>query len=72
MVRYKQVAGLEPAPWAAQLGSIRASKKHVVERCRLTNDGYGMSVSYTLEDPVYVPAPVTVTGECRKVADHEL
>ena len=35
----------------------------------LTDGGYRMDVSYTIEDPVYLTRPVTVTGEYQKVAD---
>jgi hypothetical protein len=62
----------EPTPWGSATGIDSSNQKHVVERYKLTDDGYGMTVSYTLEDPVYLTAPVTVTGQYRKVADHEL
>ena len=43
----------------------------MTERYRLTEDGFGMQVSYTIEDPVYLAEPATQEGSYRKVSDHE-
>ena len=43
----------------------------MTERYRLTEDGFGMQVSYTIEDPVSLAEPATQEGSYRKVLGHE-
>src|SRR5690606_41738896 len=40
-------------------------------RYKLTPDGYGMEVEYTIDDPEDLLEPVTVRGEYRKIDDIE-
>lgn len=58
--------------WGLERGIDSSTQKRVVERFKLTNDGQGMTVSYTVEDPEYLSRPVTRTGRYQKIADHEL
>jgi hypothetical protein len=58
--------------WGNERGIDSSAQKRVVERFTLTDDGLGMTVSYTLEDPVYLSAPVTRSGRYTKIAEHEL
>ncbi len=63
--------GFSATPWGNHRGLDSSDLKRVVERYRLTDDGYAMSVSYTIEDPVYLSEPITVEGEYRKYSDFE-
>jgi hypothetical protein len=63
--------GFAATPWGNSRGLDSSAQKRVVERYRLHEDGYGMDVSYTITDPVYLRAPVTVTGSYNKAADFE-
>jgi hypothetical protein len=63
--------GFAATPWGNHRGLDSSDQKRVVEQYKLTDDGYGMRVSYTIEDPVYLTRPVTVEGEYRKSADFE-
>ena len=60
-----------PTTWGATRGLDSSGQKRVIERYRLTKDGYGMAVSYTIEDPMYLTEPATQEGTYRKIADHE-
>jgi Family of unknown function (DUF6152) len=66
-----ETSGFAATPWGNARGLDSSADKRVVERYRLTGDGYTMSVSYTIEDPVYLTEPVTVTGEYSKSSDFE-
>jgi hypothetical protein len=63
--------GFAPTRWGNARGLDSSAEKRVVERYRLTDDGYAMRVSYTIDDPVYLREPVTVEGEYRKSADFD-
>ena len=63
--------GFAATSWGNHRGLDSSDQKRVVERYRLTDDGYAMSVSYTIEDPVFLSQPVTVDGEYRKSADFD-
>lgn len=62
--------GFAPTRWGSARGLDSSSAKRVVERYKLTGDGYKMSVSYAIEDPVFLTKPVTVEGEYQKSADY--
>jgi hypothetical protein len=64
-----ETRGFAPTPWGNSRGLDSSAQKRVVERYRLGADGYTMSVSYTIDDPVYLTEPVTVTGEYQKSSD---
>jgi hypothetical protein len=61
--------GFAETPWGNARGLDSSSRKRVVERYKLTADGYGMDVSYTIDDPEYLREPVTVRSQYRKIAD---
>lgn len=63
--------GFAATPWGSARGLDSSTAKRVTERYRLIDDGYGMSVEYTIDDPVYLTEPVTVSGDYRKSADFE-
>ena len=63
-------AGFAPTRWGSSRGLDSSAQKRVVERYRLIDGGYRMSVSYTIEDPVFLTEPVTVTGEYQKSSDY--
>ena len=67
-----ETTGFAPTKWGLERGIDSSEQKRVTERFKLTGDGYGMTVSYTVEDPVFLSEPVTIEGMYRKVADHEL
>lgn len=46
-----------------QNGIPSGAQKHVVERYTLTDDGTGMLVEFTLEDPEFIAAPMSHTRE---------
>lgn len=63
--------GFAATPWGSARGLDSSDAKRVVERYKLSADGYGMDVSYTIEDPVFLREPVTVRSTYRKTADVE-
>jgi hypothetical protein len=63
--------GFAATPWGNARGLDSSADKRVVERYKLSSDGYGMDVSYTIYDPEYLREPVTVHGQYRKTADIE-
>jgi hypothetical protein len=63
--------GFAYTPWGNARGLDSSTEKRVVERYELSADGYGMDVSYTVTDPVYLLEPFTVRGQYRKTADIE-
>jgi hypothetical protein len=63
--------GFAYTPWGNARGLDSSPEKKVVERYKLTPDGYGMDVSYTVTDPVYLLEPFTVRSQYRKTADVE-
>jgi len=66
-----QTDGFAPTPWGNHRGLDSSDQKRTVERYKLSDDGYRMSVSYTIEDPAYLTRPVTVEGEYQKTANFE-
>jgi len=55
--------------WGLAPGVNSSDQKHVIERYTLTEDGLSMDFSITLEDPIYLSKPVTVTGKYNKVPE---
>jgi len=55
--------------WGIAAGVDASGQKRIKERYTLSEDGLGMTVSITIEDPVYLTEPVTINGSDRKVAD---
>lgn len=66
-----ETTGFAPTRWGNARGLDSSAAKSVTERYRLTEGGYAMSVSYTIDDPVYLTEPVTVSGEYAKSSDFE-
>jgi hypothetical protein len=66
-----ETTGFAPTRWGNSRGLDSSGQKRVVERYKLAADGYRMSVEYTIEDPVFLTGPVTVTGEYQKSSDYE-
>ena len=66
-----ETSGFAATLWGNSRGLDSSERKRVVERYALTDGGYRMSVSYTIEDPVYLTRPVTVEGEYQKSANFE-
>lgn len=59
-----------PARWGNAPGLDSSDQKRVMERYELIDEGYGLRVSYTLEDPVYLREALTRTGEYHKQSDY--
>ena len=51
-----------PAVWGIGAGVPSSEAKHVVERYSLIDDGNGLQVEYTFEDPVYLTEPVEMAS----------
>ena len=66
-----ETLGFAPTRWGNARGLDSSAAKRVLERYRLADDGLRMSVSYTIEDPEFLTAPVTVQGEYQKGPDYE-
>ncbi|HLF11641.1 MAG TPA: DUF6152 family protein [Gammaproteobacteria bacterium] len=66
-----ETTGFAPTRWGNARGLDSSEQKRVVERFKLVGGGFRMSVSYTIEDPVYLTQPVTVEGEYQKSSDYE-
>lgn len=66
-----ETSGFTATPWGNSRGLDSSDLKTVVERYRLSEDGYSMSVEYTIDDPVFLTEPVTVSGEYQKSSDFE-
>jgi hypothetical protein len=58
-----------PVRWGNQPSVDSSDKKKVVERYKLIDGGMGMSLTYSLEDPVYFTAPVSASGSFTKSYD---
>ena len=66
-----ETAHFAPTRWGSEMGVDSSDQKRVTQRYQLADGGLGMSLTYTLEDPVNLREPVTIQGRYRKVADHE-
>ena len=66
-----ETSGFIATRWGNAMGLDSSDQKSVTERYTLTRDGYGMDVSYTIEDPVYLVEPMTIAGAYNKVNDYE-
>lgn len=66
-----ETTGFTATPWGNSRGLDSSDQKVVVERYKLINDGHAMSVSYIIDDPVFLTEPVTVVGEYQKGPDFE-
>ncbi|MEO6185572.1 MAG: DUF6152 family protein [Steroidobacteraceae bacterium] len=64
-----ETSGFSPQPWGIGSGVDSSAQKRIVERYRLINNGMGLELSYTVEDPVYLTAPLTATGTFTKSPD---
>ncbi len=50
-----------PAQWGIGSGVSSSEQKHLVERFTLTEEGRRMEIQYTIEDPVHLTEPVSLT-----------
>lgn len=50
-----------PAQWGIGSGVSSSDQKHLLERFTLLDEGRRMRLEYTLEDPVYLAQPVTLS-----------
>ncbi len=50
-----------PAQWGVGSGVSSSEQKHLTERFTLTDEGRRMQFEYTIEDPVYLTEPVTLS-----------
>ena len=66
-----ETTGFAPTRWGIARGLDSSAQKRVIERFTLSDDGFGMDVSITVEDPEYLAAPYTREGAYNKVRDHE-
>ena len=53
---------IEGVRWGLAAGLESSEQKRVRERYTLSRDGLKMDISITIEDPVYLTEPVTITG----------
>ena len=50
-----------PAQWGIGNGVSSSEQKHLVERFTLLDDGHRLKFDYTIEDPVYLTEPVSLS-----------
>ena len=50
-----------PAQWGIGNGVSSSEQKHLIERFTLMGDGRRMRLEYTIEDPVYLTEPVSLS-----------
>jgi hypothetical protein len=62
--------GFRPMVWGLARGIDSSDQLVFVERYELVDGGLGMKLSYTIQDPVFLREPITVTRTLRKVADY--
>jgi hypothetical protein len=62
--------GFAATRWGNSRGLDSSAAKRVVERYKLSEDGYTIDVSYTITDSVFLAEPITVDGEYTKSADY--
>lgn len=55
-------AYFEAASWGNGSGVSSSEQKHLVERFTLTNEGRGFQYEFTVEDPVYLTVPVSLSS----------
>ena len=53
--------GFEPNPWGLMASVPSSAGKHTVERLTLTEDGLRLRYEITVQDPVYLEEPATLT-----------
>ncbi len=57
--------------WGMYTGIDSSDQKHLVERYSLSDGGLRLNVEITIEDPVYLSEPVTITHQWGKLADRD-
>lgn len=60
-----------PTRWGLTNGIDSGVQKKITEHYQLSEDGMWIDISYTLEDPEYLTAPVEITGRYRKAENRE-
>jgi len=50
-----------PAQWGIGSGVSSSEQKHLIERFTLTEEGRRMQFEYTIEDPIYLTEPITLS-----------
>jgi hypothetical protein len=66
-----ETSGFSPQPWGISSGIDSSTQKRVVERYRLIDDGRGLELSYTVEDPVYLTRAIEAQGTFTKSPDSD-
>jgi hypothetical protein len=61
-----ETTGFNALKWGNGQGIDSSEKKRIVERYKLTEDGMGISLSYTQDDPVYFTRTMTGQGTFAK------
>jgi len=59
-----------PAQWGIGSGVSSSEQKHLVERLTLTDGGRRLEIQYTIEDPVYLSEPLSLTTTLALNADY--
>ncbi len=66
-----ETSGFAQTPWGITRGLDSSTEKHITEVYKLENDGFEMSFTYTLTDPVYLTESRVEAGRYRAIRDHE-
>lgn len=66
-----ETSRFSPMRWGNGIGVDSSDQKRIVERYKLIDGGKGLSLSYTLEDPVYFTKPIAREGVFFKKPDVE-
>lgn len=66
-----ETTGFLPTRWGNANGIDSSEQKKVVENYYLAEDGMSVEISYTIDDPVYMTEPVTLTGGYFKQVDRQ-
>jgi len=64
--------GFAHVVWGSGEGVDSGERKHTTEVYRLTDDGRGLSLTFTMEDPEYLTEPVTITHRYRLNPDYQI
>jgi hypothetical protein len=66
-----ETGGFSATPWGLSSGLDSSEKKRVVEQYQLDDSGFVIDVTYTVEDPEYLTAPITVKGRYLKTPNRD-
>lgn len=63
--------GFAATKWGSERGVSSSEQKVVIETYRLTEDGYGLELTYTITDPEYLTETVSLGRNFRLVPDYQ-